>query len=41
MLKVEVDDLGQRVHLRRLEVADELGQTFFELGIYETSVCSL
>jgi hypothetical protein len=35
MFEVEVDDLGQRVHLGRLEVANEFCQTFLELGVYE------
>jgi hypothetical protein len=34
MLEIEVDDLGQRVHLGSLEVADELCQTFLELGVF-------
>jgi hypothetical protein len=36
MLKVEVDDLGQRMHLGRLEVTYEFCQTLFEFGIYPT-----
>jgi hypothetical protein len=34
MLEIKVDNLGQRVHLGGLEVADELCQTFLELGVY-------
>jgi hypothetical protein len=34
VFEVEVDNLGKRVHLRRLEVSYELRQTFLELRIY-------
>jgi len=38
VVEVEVDDFGQRVHLCDFEVADELCQTIFELGVCVVSV---
>ena len=38
MLKVEVDNLSERVHLRRLEVPYELCQTVLELRVYILNV---
>jgi hypothetical protein len=40
MLEIEVDDLGQGVHLCGLEVANELCQAFLELGVYTMSESS-
>jgi hypothetical protein len=33
MLEIEVDDLSERVHFGRFEIAYELGEAFFELRI--------
>lgn len=34
MFEVEIDDLGQRVHLCRFVVADKFLQALLELSIY-------